>query len=296
MRGPVTWWKDPWRKPHILKAATWLYLLWSLIPVLIAVMFSFNNGRSRSSWQGFSTMWYVGTNLPGGAYSVFANPVLRMALTQTLKLAVITTCIAVPLGLAFALGIDRWHGRGSGTSNFAMLFSFVMPELVIGVALFFVFGQALKMVPPGTWQQALGLITFQISYPVIIIRARLLSIGRQYEEAAMDLGAKPTQSLRRVLLPLLYPAIFASAVLVFADCIDDFVIVRALGGPSSSETISMKLYSGYRSAPTPAYNALATIMLVGTLSVMFIGLIFFGRSARKEGKKGDAVESFAVSI
>jgi spermidine/putrescine transport system permease protein len=177
-----------------------------------------------------------------------------------------------------------------------MLFSFVMPELVIGVALFFVFGQALTMVPPGTWQQALGLIVFQMSYPVIIIRARLLSIGRQYEEAAMDLGAKPTQSLRRVLLPLLYPAIFASTVLVFADCIDDFVVVRALGGPSTSETISMKLYSGYRSAPTPAYNALATIMLVLTLTVMFIGLFVFGRNAKKEGKKQDAAEAFAVSI
>ena len=298
LRGPIAWWKDPWRKPHILKAATWLYLVWSLAPVLIAVMFSFNNGRSRSSWQGFSTQWYVGKNIPGGAYSVFASPVLRSALTQTLKLATITTLVAVPLGVAFALGIDRWHGRGSGTSNFSMLFSFVMPELVTGVALFFVFGQILKMVPPGTWQQALGLIAFQMSYPVIIVRARLLSIGRQYEEAAMDLGAKPTQSLRTVLMPLLYPAIFASVVLVFADVIDDFVIVRALGGPSTSETISMKLYAGYRSAPTPAYNALATIMLVGTLTVMFIGLIAFGRAAKKrEGKEGkDAIQAFAVGI
>lgn len=295
-QSPLAWWRDPWRKPHILKAATWLYLIWSLVPVSVAVLFSFNNGRSRSSWQGFSTQWYVGKNLPGGAYSVFAYPVYRSALAQTLKLAGVTTIVAVPLGLAFALGIDRWHGRGSGTANFAMLFSFVMPELLIGVALFFVFGEALKFVPPGTWQQELGLITFQVSYPVIIVRARLLSIGRQYEEAAMDLGAKPAQSLRRVLLPLLFPAVFASAVLVFADCIDDFVVVRALGGPSSSETISMKLYGGFRSAPTPALNALATIMLAGTLTVMVVGLLAFGRVSKKEGRKGDAVESFAVSI
>ena len=109
-----------------------------------------------------------------------------------------------------------------------MLLSFVMPELIIGVTLLFVFANLLSFVHLGTKAQLLGLVTFQVSYPVIIVRARMLSIGKEYEEAAMDLGASPVQALRRVLLPLLYPAIFASAVLVFADAIDDFVIVRYL--------------------------------------------------------------------
>ena len=110
----------------------------------------------------------------------------------------------MPLGTAFAIGIDRWHGRPARAANFAMLLSFVVPEIILGVSLFLLFTNLLKnVVPLGTLAQMLGLIAFQISYPVIIVRARLLSIGPEYEEAAMDLGATPGQAIRRVLLPLL---------------------------------------------------------------------------------------------
>jgi spermidine/putrescine transport system permease protein len=93
-------------------------------------------------------------------------------------------------------------------------------------------------------------VTFQLSYPVIICRARLLSIGREYEEAAMDLGASPVKALRHVLVPLLVLAIFASAVLVFADVIDDFVLVRYLSSDAATEPMSVKIYSSARSSPT----------------------------------------------
>ena len=138
------------------------------------------------------------------------DPELHTALFQTLRLAGLTTVIAVPIGVAFAIGIDRWRGRISSAFNFQMLLSFVLPELIIGVTLLFVVSDLFKFIHLGTLAQLLGLVTFQMSYPVIIVRARLLSIGNEYEEAAMDLGASPVQALRRVLLPLLYPAIFAS--------------------------------------------------------------------------------------
>ena len=94
--------------------------------------------------------------------------------------------------------------------------------------------------------QVVGLVTFQLSYPVVIVRARLLTIGKQYEEAARDLGASSIGAIRRVLLPMLFPAIFASTVLVFADVIDDFVIVRYLSGDSSTEPVSVKIYNTAR--------------------------------------------------
>src|SRR5439155_15352714 len=106
----------------------------------------------------------------------------------------------------------------------------------------------------GTTAQIIGLVAYQISYAVIICRTRLLSIGKEYEEAAMDLGAPPRQAIRRVLLPLLYPAIFASFALVFADVVDDFVTVRYLSGPSSTETLSVKIYSAVRGVAPPVYN------------------------------------------
>ena len=103
------------------------------------------------------------------------------------------------LGTLFAIGIDRWHGRPARGANFTMLLSFVVPEIILGVSLFLLFTQLLKnIVPLGTGAQWLGLIAFQITYPVIIVRARLLTIGPEYEEAAMDLGATPTQAIRGV--------------------------------------------------------------------------------------------------
>jgi spermidine/putrescine transport system permease protein len=144
----------------------------------------------------------------------------------------------VPLGVAFAIGLDRWRGRIATTANFQMLLSFVLSEIILGVALLLVITNLLKFVALGTTAQFLGLVTFQVSYPAIICRPRLLSIGRDYEEAAMDLGASPLRALRRVLLPLLYPAIFASAVLVFTDVIDDFVIVRYLSSDAATEPMS----------------------------------------------------------
>ena len=284
---------NPWRRPVMLETITWLYLLWSILPVALAVLFSFNAGRSRTAWQGFSFRWYFLD--PAG--SVWNDPTLRDALFQTLKLAVITTLIAVPIGVVFAIGVDRWRGRLPAVFNFQMLVSFVIPEIIIGVALLFVFTQLTTFIPLGTPAQIIGLVTFQLSFPVVIVRARLLSIGSQYEEAAMDLGASPIQAVRRVLLPMLWPAIFASAVLVFADVIDDFVIVRALSAELSSETMSVKIYNGARSTATPALNALATIMLVISIVAVTIGFLVYRRMTRGENLKGGAaLDQFAAQL
>jgi len=268
---------NPWRRPVFLQATTILYLAWSLLPVLIAVAFSFNDGRSRSAWQGFSLRWWTAD--PDD--SLLHDDAMRQAMAQTYRLAIITVLVAVPIGTLFAIGIDRWHGRPARTANFVMLLSFVVPEIILGVSLYIFFTSLLKnTIAMGTPAQLLGLISFQLSYPVIIVRARLLSIGPSYEEAAMDLGASPTGAIRRVLLPLLIPAILASVALVFADCVDDFVTVQALSGPASSATLAQKIYSAARSSPTPEVNAAATVMLVTTLFVIGVGYLLYMRFAR----------------
>ena len=175
-RAVREWLRNPWGQPRLLVLFTLLYLAWSLAPVAIAVLFSFNSGRSRSTWQGFSLRWYWGDP----QLSVFHDPSMRGVLIQSLKLATLTMLIAVPLGVAFAVGLDRWRGRGSGTSNFLMLSSFVTPEIIMGVSLFLVFVKLLTLVHLGTGAQLLGLVTFEMAYPVIIVRARLLSIGKEY--------------------------------------------------------------------------------------------------------------------
>jgi spermidine/putrescine transport system permease protein len=289
--GLRRWWENPFRPPRFLQLLTFGYLVWSLLPVLIAILFSFNAGRSRTLWQGFSLRWYWGDPIR----SVWHDDTLHTALVHTLVLGVLATAITVPLGVAFALGIDRWRGRLPESANFVMLLSFVIPETLLAVALLFLVNQIVTPLELGTSAQVAGLVTFQLSYPVVIVRARLLTIGKQYEQAAVDLGAAPMAAVWRVLLPMLSPAIFASAVLVFADVIDDFVIVRYLSGDASSEPTSVKIYNTARAAPTPALNALASLMLLASFLAVVTGLVIYRWLSRGE-RDVSSLDSFAGGL
>ena len=164
-------WRNPWRHPWFLEGFTWLYLIWSLVPIVIAVLFSFNNGRSQSAWQGFSWRWYF----TDPVNSVLHNPQLHAAVIQTVRLSVLTTLIAVPLGVAFALGINRWRGPVPATFNFVMILSYVIPELIFGVSMFFVFTTLFSTVHLGTLAEVLGLVTWNVSWPAIVVQARLVT-------------------------------------------------------------------------------------------------------------------------
>jgi spermidine/putrescine transport system permease protein len=278
-------WRNPWGHPWFLEGFTWLYLIWSLVPIVIAVLFSFNNGRSQSSWQGFSWRWYFSDPVN----SVLHDPQLHAAVIQTVRLSVLTTLIAVPLGVAFALGINRWHGPIPGTFNYLMILSYVIPELIFGVSMFFVFTTLFSTVHLGTTAEVLGLVTWNVSWPAIVVQARLVTLGRQYEEAAADLGANQFQVMRRVLLPLLAPAIFASAVLVFSGVIDDFVIVDLLSSSAGNTPMSVIIYSTQHGGNGgPALNALGSIMLAMSLIIVIIGYVAYRLLTRGERGSGIA--------
>lgn len=276
--------RNPWRHPWFLESFTWLYLVWSLLPIVLAVLFSFNNGKSQSVWQGFSWRWYFTDPVNSVAHS----NVLQLAVIQTVKLSALTTLIAVPLGVTFALGINRWRTKTSASFNFVMLLSFVIPELIFGVAMFFVFTSLFKPVGLGTMAETLALVTWNVSWPAIIVQARLATIGNTYAEAAADLGCTPLQTLRRVWLPLLNPAIFASAILVFSTVIDDFVIVDLLSNNAANTPMSVYIYSQqHGGAGGPALNALGTIMLAMSFVIAIAG--YFGYRAMTRGERGSSV-------
>jgi len=274
--------RNPWGRPRVLVLVTALYIAWSILPVAVAILFAFNSGRSRTTWQGFSFRWFTGD--PYG--SVLHDPDLQSALKHTVLLAIISVLVATPLGVTLALGLQRWRGPGSGTVNIMMLLPLVTPEIVMGVSLLLLFLNVFAVIGLGTTAQAIGQITFTISYVVVIVRGRLVSIGKEYEEAASDLGAPPRDILFRVLLPLLAPAILASAAIVFALSIDDFVITQYLSGDASTTTVSMLLYSSARGAPTPALNALATVALVITLGTLTLTFLMYRRFAGGSGDSG----------
>jgi spermidine/putrescine transport system permease protein len=280
--------RDPWGHPRGLALVTWIYIIWSLAPVILAIRFAFNEGRSRSTTQGWSLRWFW----QDPTLSVFHDPSLRSALEQSLTLAFFAMLIATPLGIGLALGLQRWRGRGSGTANGLTLLPLVTPELVFAVGLFLLFTTAFKFIGLGTTAQVIGHVTFSISFVVVIVRGRLQTIGSDMEEAAADLGAPPWEVVRRVLVPLLFPAIAASLLIVFALSIDDFVVSQYLASGADTTTVPMRIYAQARAAPTPALNALATIMLAVTLLALLLAYLVFRFSTRGE-KGGSAIGQLA---
>jgi spermidine/putrescine transport system permease protein len=290
MSAARTWLVNPWRRPRFLAVWSWLYVVWAVGPVGSAILFSFNSGRSRSTLQGLSLRWYVGDP----DLSVLHDPRLLAAMVQSLQLAALTMLIATPIGVAMALGLARWRGRAATGSNLLMLLPLVTPEIVLASGLFLVFVHLFTVVPFGTPAQVLGHVTWSIPYVVVVMRGRLFSIGKEYEEAAMDLGSSPIEALRRVLLPLLYPAVFAGFMIVFALSIDDFVTSQFLSAGDSTTTIPMLLYSTGRSAPNPSLNALATLMLVFSLAAIGIAAFTLTRFARRHGTKAGATRELTA--
>jgi spermidine/putrescine transport system permease protein len=161
--------------------------------------------------------------------------------------------------------------------------------------MFFIFTQmpGLRGIGLGTIAEVLGLVTWNVSWPAIIVQARLVTIGRQYEEAAADLGATQWQTMRRVMLPLLMPAIFASAILVFSGVIDDFVIVDLLSSNATNTPMSVIIYSTVHGGNNgPALNALATVMLL--MSFVVAGLGFLGYRLMTRGQRIDGQQALTA--
>lgn len=265
-----------------LKLLIWGYIIWSLVPVIIAVAYSFNDGRSRSVWQGFSLRWWF----TDPHASLWHNDAMRNAITNSLILSFSTMLIVTPLGITLAIGAQRIRGRSKIVVQGLTSAPLITPEIVVGAALLLTFTRLFTMIPLGYTAQLLGNVTFSLSSVVIIVRARLISIGSSFEEAARDLGATSVQALRFVLMPMLWPSVMASLVVVFATVIDDFVITSFLSSGVGSETVPLRIYSSVRGGATPALNALATLLVLTSFTVLIIGLLGLSTWRKQHGERG----------
>ena len=265
-----------------LKLLIWGYIIWSLVPVIIAVAYSFNDGRSRSVWQGFSLRWWF----TDPHASLWHNDAMRNAITNSLILSFSTMLIVTPLGITLAIGAQRIRGRSKIVVQGLTSAPLITPEIVVGAALLLTFTRLFTMIPLGYTAQLLGNVTFSLSSVVIIVRARLISIGSSFEEAARDLGATSVQALRFVLMPMLWPSVMASLVVVFAMVIDDFVITSFLSSGVGSETVPLRIYASVRGGATPALNALATLLVITSFTVLIIGLLGLSTWRKQHGERG----------
>jgi spermidine/putrescine transport system permease protein len=270
------------RRIEALPIIIWGYIAWSLIPVFIAVAYSFNDGRSRTVWKSFSFRWWYGDKYA----SVFHDDSMRNAIINSLVLAVTTMLIVTPLGLMLAIGSHRMKGKSASAVQGMTSVPLITPEIVVGAALLLTFTRLFSGIPLGYPAQLLGNVTFSISAVVVIVRARLVSIGSSFEEAARDLGATRLQALRYVLMPMLWPSIMASFVVVFATVIDDFVITSFLSAGVDSETVPLRIYSSIRGGATPALNALATLLVVTTFAALTVGVFGLSLWRKRHGERG----------
>ena len=281
---------DPTRAPW-LRAITVSYLCWSLIPLLIAIAFSFNSAPSISRWEGFSLRWWIGR--PRDQSSLLYDPDLRAALLHSLTLAFWTTLIAVPIGTAFALGARGWRARAARTGLTAMLITLVSPPIVLAAAMYLVFILPLRRIPFGdlgwfgTAGQLAGLVTLMLPFATIVVLARLTMLDRQHEDSAADLGASPNQVVTRIILPQIATAICAAIAVVFAGAMGEFVMVDVLKGDNETQALAPLLFAA-RGGPEPVYSVVGTVLAVtGAIACAAIVLVF--RSAiglRREPKLG----------
>jgi spermidine/putrescine transport system permease protein len=257
-----------------LRAWTALVYAFLFIPIVLVVIFSFNSSRLVAVWSGFSFKWY------GIAWT---DPSILDALRVSLTVALINAVLATVFGTLAAIGMQR-VGRRTRTAFELMVYgTIVTPEIVIAIAslLFFV-----------TINIDLGIPTIVITHVVyntsivaLIVRARLVGMDRTLDEAAADLGATPLQTLWRVTVPLLYPAILAGALLAFTFSFDDFVLTFFVSGASST-TLPLRIFSMLRFGVSPVVNSIATVMLAVTLTCIFTASLIVRRHARGDAESG----------
>ena len=241
------------------------------LPVLILIVFSFNNTRSVAVFTGFSTEWYL---------SLAQNEELLDAARNSLLVGVITTIAATLIGTLTALAMERYRFKFRTTFDANLYLPIVIPEIVMGIALLLFFNQALFPFLQDTFglRATTGLhtitishIAFDIPFVYIIVRARLADFDRSLEEAAADLGADEWQTFKRVTLPLLMPGIIGGALMAFTLSLDDYLITAFTKG-IREQTMPLYIYSLVRRGVTPEINALSTALLLGSIGLVGLSL------------------------
>ncbi|MEM7335060.1 MAG: ABC transporter permease [Chloroflexota bacterium] len=257
------------RKSFNQRALTWLaggMFIFLYLPIVILIIYSFNDNRFVSVWTGFSTHWYG---------EVFRDPAVRDALGNSLWIAGWSTVISTILGTLTAIAMERFKFWGKVTYDAILYLPIIIPDIVMALStlLFFVLlGVALSR-----FTVLIAHIAFNISFVAIVVRARLADMDSTLEEAAADLGANPWETFRRVTVPLLLPGIVAGALLAFTLSLDDFVITFFMAGPGST-TLPVLIFSKIRFGVSPEINAISTLMFLGSTMLVVISLLIQRRT------------------
>jgi len=259
--GLVTGWS-------LIRAFTVLVYLFMFLPVAVVVLLAFNASQFGSfPMEGFSFRWFV---------ALWNNEAIVRAFKTSLLLGALTALVSTTLGVLASLALVRYDFRGKSLITTSLIAPILVPEVVLAVALL-LFLRALDM-PKSFPLLLLGHVIFTLPFVVLIVQARLVAVRREYEEAAMSLGANAFHTFREVTLPLIMPAVFAGIIFAFTISFDD-ITGTLFWKPGGVETVPTQIFAMLRNSISPEINALGAVMVGVTVAVPLAGAAIARRMA-----------------
>lgn len=251
---------------------SYLYLVFAFLymPIVVLMVYSFNDSRSRGAWGGFTLRWYV---------ELFQDRTIMSSLYSTLIIGVVSAVVATIIGTLAAIGIHNSRGIQKKLIMNVTYLPVLNPEIVTAISLMILF--VFAKVRLGYVTLLLAHITFNLPYVILSVLPKLRQLNKHLYEAALDLGSTPAQALWKVIIPEIMPGIITGMLLAFTLSIDDFVISFFTTG-SGVSTLSITIYSMARRGINPKINALSTIMFTFVLLLLIIVNVRQAREERKE--------------
>jgi len=241
-----------------------LILIFMYAPIAVLIAFSFNQSRSRSNWTGFTFDWYI---------ELFKDQRILNALSTTFTIALISTAIAIVLGIAAALGIHAMKPINKKAVMTINNIPVINPDIVMGVSLMilyiFVFRFFISGLELGYATLLLAHLSFNTSYVILSVLPKLRQMDKDIYEAALDLGATPLQGFLKVIMPEIMPGVVTGGLLAFTMSIDDFVVSFFTAG-SGVENLSMVIYSMTKRGINPKINAISTLMFIFVMMLLYL--------------------------
>ena len=271
------------------KIILWLNSIFALIflyaPIVILIIYSFNQSRSTAVWRGFTLDWYL--NLFAGLMGngTPTNTQIWSALWNSVIVGGISTILATILGTAIGLGMERFRFRGRTILEGLLFLPIIIPDITMGISLLIFFNFVFQLLENitgirlvlGLPTVIIGHVSFNISYVAVVVRAKIAELDPALEEAASDLGANEWKAFQRITLPLIAPGILSGALLAFTLSLDDFVITFFTNGVGAT-TLPVFVYGMIKLSVTPAINAISTIMLLLSIGIVISSLALQRRS------------------
>jgi spermidine/putrescine transport system permease protein len=267
-----------WRMPSGAKLQHWLFGSWTAlvfaflyIPILLLIVYSFNDSKLGIRWTGFTTKWYG---------SLLENKVLLSSFQSSMIVASVTTVLATVLGTIGAWLMFRYRFPARRALGLLIFIPMVMPEVLMGASLLALFVQLKVMTGYDGFGYVAMIIahtTFCFPFVLVGVQARLDGIDPFLEEAAMDLGATPVQAFWKVIVPYLMPAIVAGALMSFTLSFDEYIVSIFLTD-ASSQTLPLKVYGMAKKGLSPELNALSTLFVLATFLLVLLTQLIKKRS------------------